>query len=418
MEQFLTIATVLSITAVLSFVNERFLKLQKTIGLMLLAVALTLVLALLKAFGIGDFFTGEQAFVRKLALDHVLLEGVLCFLLFAGSVNVKARILREVRWVIFALAIVGTLISTALIGLALWALFSLFGVELGLIYAFVFGALISPTDPIAALAILGKVGLPPRLEAIINGESLFNDGVGVVVFTIGLAFALGAQDASMGDAVVLFLREVLGGFALGAAGAGLMHFLLPRSLDYGTQVLASLSVVTLGYGIAEQIEVSGPIAMVVTGLIFGNVTLPRAREAEREPFKHFWEAVDEVLNAVLFVLIGLHLALLPPYPEGIPSGLCAIVVCLVMRWIAVFLPLTALGMFGLLKARTPGLTNLLTWGGLRGGLALAMAFSLPDSADKNLILHMTYAVAAFSIIVQGLTIGRIFKAEQLKRLLA
>ncbi len=418
MEQFLTIATVLSITAVLSFVNERFLKLQKTVGLMLLAVALTVALALLKALGFGDLFTGEQAFVAKLALDHVLLEGLLCFMLFAGSVNVKARFLEEQRWVILALAIGGTLISAALTGVALWFVFGLFGLAFGLIYAFVFGALISPTDPIAALAILGKVGLPPRLEAIINGESLFNDGVGVVIFTIGLALALGTQQASMGDAVVLFLREVLGGIALGAAAAALMHFLITKSRDYGTQVLASLAVVALGYGIAEQIEVSGPIAMVVTGLIFGNVSMPRAREAEREPFKNFWEAIDEVLNAVLFVLIGLHLALIPPYPGGLPSASIAIGVCLVMRWISVYLPLLALGASGLLKAQTLGLTNLLTWGGLRGGLALAMAFSLPDSPEKSLILHMTYGVVAFSILVQGLTVGKIFKAERLKKLLA
>lgn len=414
---FATIAIVLGLTALFGFINERYLGLQQTIGLMVLALIGTLVVGVLKTVGIIDWVPEVQVFVTSLALDDTLLNGVLCFMLFAGSINVKARVLGEEKWIILTLAIGATLIAAVLIGAALWGMFALFGVGLSLIYALIFGALISPTDPIAALAILGKVGLPPKLEAIINGESLFNDGVGVVIFTICVTVAVGTLQPTAGDAVVMFLREVLGGIALGFAASGLMHHALVRTNDYGTQVLISLSIVALGYAVAEHLEVSGPIALVVTGLVIGNYTMPRLERGERLPLKTFWRAVDEVLNSLLFVVIGLHIAVVPLFAPGIPTALCAIVVCLVVRWISVYFPLTALSVAGALKADILGLTNLLTWGGLRGGLAVAMALSLPNGPEKDIILHMTYGVVAFSIIVQGASIGRIFKADQMKHLL-
>jgi CPA1 family monovalent cation:H+ antiporter len=413
----MTIAIVFGLTALCSVVNERWLGLQQTIGLMLMALVGSLVLALLSNAGLTSYFIQEKTFVEGLALDQTLLNGVLCFMLFAGSINVKSGTLDQEKWVIIALAIGATLIAATLIGVSMWGALGLLGISVGFIYAFIFGALISPTDPIAALAILGKVGLPPRLEAIINGESLFNDGVGVVIFTIGLTIASGASQPTAGDAVVMFLREVLGGIALGLSASFIMHRLFLRTKDYGTQVLLSVSIVALAYSISESIEVSGPIAMVVTGLVIGNYTMPRIIEAEREQFKTFWQAVDEGLNSSLFVLMGLHVALVPILDTWVPTALCAIVVCLAVRWVSVYLPLSALVAFKVMKADKIGLSNLLTWGGLRGGLALAMALSLPSGPEKDLILHMTYGVVAFSIIVQGLSISRIFKADALKRLL-
>ena len=416
MQVFMTLAVILGLTALFSYINERFLHLQQTIGLMVLALGFTLVLMVLSAMGMTEALANEQALVTHLALDETLLNGVLCFMLFAGSINVSIRVLGEEKWVILTLAIGATLIAAVLIGTALWWVLGLLGVGLSLVFALVFGALISPTDPIAALAILGKVGLPPRLEAIVNGESLFNDGVGVVIFTICLAVALGTQQPTLMDALTMFLREVLGGVALGVAAAAVMHHMLVRTSDYGTHVLISLAVVSLAYGLAEHVEVSGPIAMVVTGLVVGNFSLPKIVEQQRAPFGTFWQAVDEVFNAMLFVIIGLHIAIVPG-SDLLPTATAAILVCLAARWISVYLPLSALSFVGGLKADRVGLTNLLTWGGLRGGLAVAMALSLPDSPEKQVILHMTYGVVAFSIIVQGLTISRIFKADQLKRLL-
>jgi CPA1 family monovalent cation:H+ antiporter len=208
----------------------------------------------------------------------------------------------------------------------------------------------------------------------------------------------------------MFLREVLGGVVLGLVAAALMHHMLLRTVDFGTQVLISLAIVAVGYAIAEHIEVSGPIATVILGLVVGNVTLPRLEQQERVPFATFWQAVDEGLNSMLFVVIGLHIAVVPFSTDGGLAAACAIVICLVSRWISVYFPLTGLSKAGILEADTVGLSNLLTWAGLRGGLAIAMALSLPASPEKDLILQMTYGVVAFSIIVQGLTVGRVFKA--------
>lgn len=414
---FSTVAAILGLTALLGYLNERFLGLQQTIGLMVLALGLTVVLGVASALGIAGDLGPFRSFVAELSLDQTLLNGVLCFILFAGSINVRARTLGEEKWVVLTLAIGATLIAAALIGISSWLLFATFGIALGLVYAIVFGALISPTDPIAALAILGQVGLPPRLEAIIDGESLFNDGVGVVLFTIALTVALGTVQPTLMDAVVMFLREVLGGVALGLLAAALMHLMLLRTEDFGTQVLISLAIVALAYALSERIEVSGPIATVVIGLVVGNVTMPHLTRRERLPFKTFWRAVDEGLNAILFVLIGLHIAVVPLSTAGFAAAACAIAICLMARWISVYLPLHALSTTGALKADILGLANLLTWAGLRGGLAIAMALSLPDSSEKDLILLMTYGVVAFSIVVQGLTVGRIFKRDRLAGLL-
>jgi len=417
MSVFQIVAVILGLTALFAYLNDCYLRLEQTIGLMVLALGLTILLGLASALGIFGGFAVFKAFVSNLSLDDTLLKGVLCFMLFAGSANVKIGTLREERWPILTLAIGATFLSAVLVGFGLWGGFALVGVSFGLIYAFVFGALISPTDPIAALAILGKVGLPPRLEAVIDGESLFNDGVGVVLFTIALTAALGASQPTLGDALVMFLREVLGGVALGVATGLVMHHTLLRTRDFGTQVLLTLSLIAIAYSIAERIEVSGPIAVVITGLLIGNITRSKMEKAALRPLDTFWRAVDESLNAVVFVLIGLHLALVDVVIGSVPIALYAIAVCLLARWLSVYLCLVGLAEIRELKADVPGLANLLTWGGLRGGLAIAMALSLPDSAEKSIILLMTFGVVAFSLIVQGLSIDKLFKAEKLSRLL-
>ncbi len=317
------------------------------------------------------------------------------------------------------LAIGSTILACALIGVLLHFTLGWFGVTLALTYAFVFGALISPTDPIAALAILKSVGLPQPLEDIINGESLFNDGVGVVLFTVAMAFAAGSSQMGVGDSVALFLREVLGGISLGLAVGLVTHLMLMRTQDFTNQLMITLATVTLGYSIALHVEVSGPIAMVVAGIFVGNVTAPRIPEKVRLPLKTFWNGIDGLLNSLLFVMLGFVIILvhnleLAPLAISIPV---AVIVCLVARAISVYLPLAVLCATPVLSADRNRMTALLTWGGLRGGLAFALVLSLPDSPEKPLLVNMTYGVVAVSILIQGSTIGKLFKPAFLNSIL-
>jgi CPA1 family monovalent cation:H+ antiporter len=419
MDLFLMVAMLLGLAAVFAYLNERFLRLQPNIGLMLLALTMTVALMVVKAAVGLDYLGWTENVVTRLDLGETVLHGVLCFMLFAGSAGVRAVGLERDRWTIAALAIGSTVIAAGLIGLMLVGTLGLFGIEVPLAWAFVFGALIAPTDPIAALAILRKVGLPKRLESIVSGESLFNDGVGVVLFTIGLGVARGAGQPGMSDAVVLFLREVLGGIGLGLVLGLVMHHMLLRTRSHVTQLLVTLATVALGYGVAEGLEVSGPIATVVTGLVAGNYTAPRLAEAQTTPLRAFWRGIGGTLDALLFVMIGLSVVLVHQlsWSRLAIGAVVAIAVCLVARAISVYLPIIGLDGAGILHADRWGLTRLLTWAGLHGGLSLALALSLPDSPHKAVIVNLTYVVVAFSILVQAPTIGRLFKPDFLKGIL-
>jgi CPA1 family monovalent cation:H+ antiporter len=398
------VAILLVLTAFLGTLNARYLRLQPSIGLMLLALVMTLGLVALQATGIVD----DLGWVQNL---------VDCFMLYAGSTGVAFASLERDRWTILTLAIGSTIIACFLTGTLLHLVLGWMGVTLALSHALVFGALISPTDPIAALAILKAAGLPKRLETIINGESLFNDGVGVVLFTVFLAYAQGT--GSEGSPLVLFLREVFGGVGLGAAVGLLIHIVLLRTDDYATHLLATLGNVALGYSIALQIDVSGPIAMVVAGLITGNATAPRMSDDVRAPLATFWSGIDDVLNSLLFVMIGLLVILVRDldYAPLLKIAPAAILVCLIARGISVYLPMVGLTATGVLDGDRNGLTKLLTWGGLRGGLALALALSLPQGPSSLVIGEMTLAVVAFSVLVQGSTISKLFQPAYLKGLL-
>jgi CPA1 family monovalent cation:H+ antiporter len=416
MSLLLVVSVLLVLTAVFGMVNERYLKLQPSIGLMLLALGMSLVLVGIQAAGVADLGWVETL-VRKLNLSDVLLNGVLCFMLYAGSAGVTLESLKRDEWTILTLAIGSTIIACLVTGTLLHFALGWMGVTLGLAYAFVFGALISPTDPIAALAILKAAGLPKRLEAIINGEALFNDGVGVVLFTVFLAYAQGSGQE--GSPLVLFLREVLGGVGLGLGVGLVIHLALTRTTQYGIHLLMTLGSVALGYSVALQIDVSGPIAMVVAGLVAGNATLPRLSDAVREPLETFWNGIDDILNSLLFVMMGLIVVLIhnleyAPLIKIVPT---AILVCLIARAISVYVPILGLTATRTLDGDRNGLTKLLTWGGLRGGLALALALSLPESHERSIIGNMTFAVVAFSVLVQGSTIAKLFKPDYLKGLL-
>jgi len=419
MDLLATSAILLVFAAVFGVFNERYLGLQPTIGLMLLALLTAVVGGVLKATGVIDDLGWEDALVKQLDLSDVMLNGVLCFMLFAGSAGVKIEGLKENKWVVVTLAIGSTILACALIGVLLHFTLGWFGITLALTYAFVFGALISPTDPIAALAILKSVGLPQPLEDIINGESLFNDGVGVVLFTVAMAFATGSSAMGVGDSVALFLREVLGGIGLGLAVGLMTHLMLLRTQDFTNQLMITLATVAMGYAVALHVEVSGPIAMVVAGIFVGNVTAPRIPEKVRLPLRTFWNGIDDLLNSLLFVMLGFVIVLvhnleLASLAISIPV---VVVVCLVARAISVYLPLVVLCATPVLNADRNRMTGLLTWGGLRGGLAFALVLSLPDSPEKPLLVNMTYGVVAVSILIQGSTIGKLFKPAFLNSIL-
>ncbi len=419
MDLLLIISILLGFSALFGVVNERFLGLQSTIGLMLLAAITSLALVGLKTTGLWEGIGWQEALVRELDLSDVLLNGVLCFMLFAGSAGVEVKGLEDNKWTILTLAFGSTILACLLIGVSLHFVLGLFGIGLALAYAFVFGALISPTDPIAALAILKAVGLPEPLEDVINGESLFNDGVGVVLFTVAMAFAAGSSQVGAQEGVTLFLREVLGGVTLGLLAGVIAHFMLLGTQSFANQLLITLAVVSLGYSVALHVEVSGPIAMVVAGIFVGNLTVSRMPKDVNRPLQDFWSGVDEVLNSLLFVMMGFVIVLVhnlewAPLAISIPV---AIVLCLVARAVSVYLPITLLNASPALSVDGNRMTALLTWGGLRGGLALALALSLPDSPEKPLLVNMTYGVVAFSILFQGATIGKLFKPAYLNSIL-
>lgn len=419
MEVFTAIACLFGVTAVLSFVNDRYLRLQPDIGLLLLAglttVALRMLEVLVPSGVVGQLYQLTQSF----NLNDTLLKGVLCFMLFRGSVNVRWASLREQRWLVLTLAFVGTATACLITGGLAYAALSQFGVTVALSQALLFGALIAATDPVAALAILSKIGLPRNLETVVDGESLLNDGVAVVLFTIFAGMAISGGSPSWGGAGSIFIREVVGGAVLGVSGWLLIHFLMLRASTYHTSLLISIGAVASMYATAQHLHISGPIATVLAGLLTGNITGPRLSEGTTVPLRVFWTGLDDMLNALLFVFVGFHVVLINPLvgvTPGVPA-LVAITAVLLARALTVSAIVGGLNGAGVIRADCLGLTKLLTWGGLRGGLSLALAVSLPDSSWKPLILNMTFAVVVFSIVVQGLTIQRMFTKDQLTGLL-
>ena len=392
---------------------------QPDIGLLLLAGLTTVALRVLEIFvpsgAVGQLYQLTQSF----NLNDTLLKGVLCSMLFRGSVNVRWASLSEQRWLVLSLAFAGTAMACLLTGGLAYAGLSLFGVTVALSQALLFGALIAATDPVAALAILSKIGLPNNLETVVDGKSLLNDGVAVVLFTIFAGMAIGSSSPTWSGAGSIFVREVLGGAVLGVFGWLVIHLLMLRANTYHTSLLVSLGAVACMYAAAQHLHVSGPIATVVAGLLSGNITGPRLSEDTTVPLRTFWTGLDDMLNALLFVFVGFHVVLINPLvgvTPGVPAAV-AITAVLFARALTVSAIVGGLNAVGVIRADCLGLTKLLTWGGLRGGLSLALAVSLSESSWKPLILNMTFAVVVFSIVVQGLTIHRMFTKDQLAGLL-
>jgi monovalent cation:H+ antiporter, CPA1 family len=398
-----TLTILICLAALFSYVNHRLLKLPMTIGLMAVALVFSLILLVLGKLGFG-VEAEAQRFIGAIDFNEALMHGMLGFLLFAGALHVKLDELLDLKWVIGTLAVIGTILSSLLIGGLSYVVFALVGLPLPFLYCLLFGALISPTDPIAVMGVLRQARLPKALEMKIVGESLFNDGVGVVIFLVVLNL-VPKETVHVTDVLVLFAEEALGGAALGLA-LGYIAYRMLRSVDnYQVEILITLALVMGSFGLADLLHTSGPIAVVVAGLLIGNHGRQWAMSVTtREHLDNFWELLDELLNAILFVLIGLEVLVLSFQQPYLIAGLVAIPLVLAARWITVVLQVKG---FSFVREFNEKTIRILTWGGLRGGISVALALSLPPGSSRDALVTITYAVVVFSILVQGLTINRV-----------
>lgn len=396
-------AIVIVLVAVLGYVNHRFVRMPQAIALTIVGAVASLVVILLDRILPGSDLAGlVRDFLAEVDFQTTLMDGMLSFLLFAGALHVNLDQVRLGRGPIAALSTVGVLLSTVIVAGGFKAISLIVGAEAPFIWCLVFGALISPTDPVAVLGILKGAKIPPTLEATVGGESLFNDGVGVVVFTILLAAAVSGADLTLAHAGELFLVEAGGGAVLGLA-VGYLAFRAMRTVDnYNVEVLLSLAVVMGGYTIAHWLHVSGPVAMAVAGLLIGNHGVALAMsDTTRDYLLKFWSLIDEILNAALFLLIGLEGVALSARYGLLGAGLMAIPMILLARMVSAGALLAFWRKLLPFKLALP----ILTWGALRGGISIALALSLPAGPIKDLIVATTYVVVMFSVVVQGSTMG-------------
>ncbi|MCE0493452.1 cation:proton antiporter [Vibrio salinus] len=395
----------------IAFINSKISRMQTTIAITAGAMILSLFILI---SGQNNWFHLTQIATETMTsinFENFLLKGILGFLLFAGGLGIKLPNLTDQKWEIAVLALGATLFSTFFIGGVLYFICQMIGIQFNLVYCLLFGALISPTDPIAVLAIVKKLNAPRRISTQIEGESLFNDGFGLVIFVTLFTIAFSSHTPTISSVSMLFLREAIGGICYGLALGLLFHYLISSTNDHSMELLLTIGVPTAGYAFAEVIHVSGPLAMVVSGIMIGNWTrfIGFSKESE-EHLDRFWELVDEFLNGVLFLLIGMSMLLFKFHEEDWIVMAIAVPLVLAGRYLSVF---TAYLGFRRYRSYNPWSITILTWGGLRGGLALAMALSIPSGIlvipdklidVKELILVMTYAVVVFSILVQGSTI--------------
>lgn len=408
-------AILLTLASLFAYVNHRWIKLPTTIGIMLISLVLSLVLLGLGAIWppMDDY---ADKFVGMIDFNETLMEGMLSYLLFAGALHVNLTQLKNQRRLVSVLASVGVVLSTVVVGSIAWLLFGVLGIDMPYIWCLVFGSLIAPTDPVAVLGILKTAGAPKSLETKITGESLFNDGVGVVVYLALLGIA--GVGAAHGDAhsssvtmevAKLFAVEAGGGILLGLL-LGYLGYQLLKSIDnYHVEVLITLALVTGGYRLAMSLHTSGPLAMVVAGLMIGNHARENAMSlTTREHIDTFWEIIDEILNAVLFLLIGLEIFLIEFSATVLLAGVILIPVCLAVRYASIWVPVTILKRF---REFSPNVVKILTWGGIRGGISIALALAIPKEAGeaREVILLVTYVIVIFSISVQGLSLKKLIQ---------
>ncbi len=402
------IATVLIVlSALFGYINVRFLKLPITIGLMVITIIFTLILIVIGQFD-DTLLLQEKAFIEGIDFKTVLFDIMLSFLLFAGAMHTNFEQLKIQRWPVLVFATLGVLVSTFLVGIIMYFVLQLVGLNVDFIYCLLFGALISPTDPIAVLGILKQAGAPKKLETKIVGESLFNDGVGVVVFLTLLKIAEGGSGVTLGHIAEMFAVEVLGGIALGLLLGWITYKLMKSIDDYDVEVIITIAVVMGGTLLAQKFHLSAPLAMVACGLMVGNDTVRDAAMSETTEtyVDKFWELIDVLLNTILFVLIGMEMLILTFEGSYILVGILAVPIVLLCRYLSLWFPVK---FFAKKLDFVPNTNLIMTWGGLRGGISIALALSLTQEMHRELFLVITYIIVVFSITGQGLTVGPLIK---------
>lgn len=411
MDFFHLFSVLIVLSAGFAYINFRILKLPNAIGLMFVSLIFSFIMLIL-GYYFPSFKESIAVKMEDINFSELLLEGMLSFMLFAGAIHIKFKDLNNEKLSILLFSTISVLISTFVIGFASFYLLNFMGIKVELIHAMLFGALISPTDPIAVLSILKTAGVTKSLETKIAGESLFNDGVAVVVFITILKLAKPGTDFDLTNILMLFGQEAIGGLLLGVA-LGYIGYKLIASIDnYQVEVLITLAIVMGGYTFAHYTHVSGPLAMVAAGLITGNQGKSKGMsDITAEYIDKFWELIDEILNAVLFVLIGLELLIIQTNQKIIIAAVTLLFITLITRYISVYIPSIAVR----LKERITQKTILiLTWGGLRGGISIALALSIAPEYNKDIWVTITYVIVCFSILVQGMTIGKFAKKMQSK----
>jgi len=406
MNPYHAIAILITLTALFAYINHRLIKMPMSIGLMLMSLLVALGTILADKLGLPAAHYADQL-IASIDFNEVLMKGMLGVLLFAGALHINLNDLAEQKLEISIFATFGVILSTFLVSTAVYALGAVLDLNIRFIEALLFGALISPTDPIAVLGILKKAGAPKSLEIKIAGESLFNDGIGVVLFLVIMEVAAGGSHTTPLHVAKLFGVEVIGGVIFGLFSGYAAYRLIKSVNNYQVEILLTLALVIGGYTLAAALHLSAPIAMVVAGLLIGNQGRRLAMSATtREHLDMFWELVDEILNALLFVLIGLEVLVLTFHGKHLIAAGIAIPTVLLARFISIGIPITVLRKW---RSYAPRAIRVMTWGGLRGGISVALALSLPPDCNRNLLLTMTYIVVAFSVLVQGLTIKKMVK---------
>ncbi len=405
---FNAIALILSFAAIASYLNHRYIQLPQTIALMAISLILSLMLVVLGIAGIIDK-TPIDAFVEALNFDEILLHCLLAYLLFAGALHINLEALKGVIGQIITLATFSVVASGVMAGAMFWGIATLLGFNVGFIHGLLFGTLIAPTDPVAVLGILKKAGAPKTLETTMAGESLFNDGIGVVIFLTVASVAFTGEDPVLSEIGTFLLLEVGGGAVLGLLLGWVTYILMRPVDDYSIEVLLSLALVSGGYALAISLHISGPIVVVVAGIIIGNKARSTAMsETTRGYLDNFWELIDDILNVVLFALVGLEVVAIQLDWNHALVGVFAIPAVLLARFISILFPGAMFHFIGLLPFKRDVLYAL-TWGGLRGGISIALALSLPASPERDLLVTAAYIVVTFSVLVQGLTFGNLVK---------